>query len=90
MKCSVIDIGSNSVRLLLWADGKTLYKKLCTTRLGEGLSKSGVLTGEAITRTANAVARFCEEAKQRGRNAYLRLRPRRSAALSTAPGSSPL
>lgn len=33
MKCSVIDIGSNSVRLLLWADGKTLYKKLCTTRL---------------------------------------------------------
>lgn len=66
MKCSVIDIGSNSVRLLLWADGKTLYKKLCTTRLGEGLSKSGVLTGEAITRTANAVARFCEEAKTEG------------------------
>ena len=35
MKCyAVIDIGSNSVRLMLWADGKTLYKRLETTRLG--------------------------------------------------------
>ena len=64
MKLSVIDIGSNSVRLMLWADGKTLYKKICTTRLGEGVSLSGVLSGEAIVRSVNAVARFYEEAKK--------------------------
>lgn len=62
MKIAVIDIGSNSVRLMLWADGKTLYKKLNTTRLGEGLSFAPVLKKEAIERTANAVADFKRQA----------------------------
>ena len=38
MKIYAIDIGSNSVRLAAMADGKTLFKRLITTRLGEGLS----------------------------------------------------
>ncbi len=58
MTIAVIDIGSNSVRLMLWADGKTLYKKLCTTRLGEGLSFSSNLKIEAIERTVKAIADF--------------------------------
>lgn len=58
MKIGVIDIGSNSVRLMLWADGKTLYKKLHTTRLGDGLSFSTRLKIEAIERTVAAVADF--------------------------------
>lgn len=58
MKIGVIDIGSNSVRLMLWADGKTLYKKLHTTRLGDGLSFSAKLKKEAIERTVAAVADF--------------------------------
>lgn len=62
MKISVIDIGSNSVRLMLWADGKTLYKKIRTTRLGEGLSLTGVLNDNAIARSVNAVVNFYNEA----------------------------
>lgn len=63
MKISAIDIGSNSVRLALVSDGKTLYKRIQTTRLGEGLSFSGVMKDEAIERTALAVADFVNRAK---------------------------
>lgn len=66
MKFAAIDIGSNSVRLLLWADGRTLYKKMDTTRLGEGIARTGVLSAAAIERTAAAVARFAAEARQAG------------------------
>ncbi len=63
MKISAIDIGSNSVRLALVSDGKTLYKRIRTTRLGEGLSFSGVMKDGAIERTALAVADFVNCAK---------------------------
>lgn len=63
MKICAIDIGSNSVRLMMWADGKTLYKKMTTTRLGEGLDKSGSLLPEAMRRTAAAVAEFVAEGR---------------------------
>ncbi len=63
MKIFAIDIGSNSVRLALVSDGKTLYKRIRTTRLGEGLSFSGSMKDEAIERTALAVADFVNCAK---------------------------
>ncbi len=66
MKKAVIDIGSNSVRLMLWADGTTLYKKISTTRLGEGLAIRPVLREDAMARTAEAVARFAEEGRSAG------------------------
>lgn len=66
MKIAVIDIGSNSVRLMMWADGKTLYKKMKTTRLGEGLNFAPKLSDEPCARTAQAVAEFVEEAKNGG------------------------
>ena len=62
----IIDIGSNSVRLALSADGKTLYKRLKTTRLGEGLSLTGMLSRTAIERTANAVNDFYARAVKEG------------------------
>ena len=62
----IIDIGSNSVRLALSADGKTLYKRLKTTRLGEGLSLTGKLSQAAIERTASAVGDFYAEAQRDG------------------------
>lgn len=66
MKTGIIDIGSNSVRLALMADGKTLYKRLKTTRLGEGLSLTGKLSSEAIKRTAEAVGQFKRQALSDG------------------------
>lgn len=62
-KFAVIDIGSNSVRLMTVADGKVLYKTLQTTRIGEGLAHSTLLKAEAIERSAKAVALFCARAK---------------------------
>ena len=59
---AAIDIGSNSVRLMVVTEnGKT--KKLSTTRLGEGLYRSGLIRGDALTRTVNAVVDFYNEAK---------------------------
>lgn len=61
-KISAIDIGSNSVRLATFAGGKTLYKRLATTRLGEGLAFTGILKPEAIERSALAVKNFALQA----------------------------
>lgn len=60
---AVIDVGSNSVRLMSVADGKVLYKRLHTTRLGEGLANAPFLLPAAIERTAQAVADFYRQAK---------------------------
>ena len=70
-KYAVIDIGSNSVRLMSVADGKVLYKTLNTTRLGEGLASGTRLKTEAIERSAKAVATFYERAKNEGAEAVL-------------------
>ena len=66
MKTGIIDVGSNSVRLAIMADGKTLFKTLATTRLGEGLSVTGAMTPAAIGRTVNAIAGFSAQAKAEG------------------------
>ncbi len=63
MKYAVIDIGSNSVRLMLSDGEKTLYKKVNSTKLAEGMGDEKILTEVAITRTASAVADFYSQAK---------------------------
>ena len=63
---AVIDVGSNSVRLMFVADGKVLYKRLNTTRLGEGLAQAPYLKEEAAERSALAVAKFYAEAQEDG------------------------
>ncbi len=65
-KFAVIDVGSNSVRLMFVADGKVLYKALNTTRLGEGLAEKPLLKAEAIERSAKAVAQFHAQAVSEG------------------------
>ena len=65
-KFAVIDIGSNSVRLMFVADGKVLYKALNTTRLGEGLADKSLLKPEAIERSAQAVCNFYHQAVEEG------------------------
>ncbi len=66
MKTSAIDVGSNSVRLAMFADGKTLYKTIKTTRLGEGLAVTGKISPKASERTARAIAEFVSRAKREG------------------------
>ncbi len=62
----VIDIGSNSVRLLL-SDGKnTLYKVNTITKLAEGLGDALMLKKEAIKRTAKAVYFYYKKAIKDG------------------------
>ena len=66
MKLGFIDVGSNSVRLMTWADGKSLYKRIATTRLAEGIAGSGVISLAAAMRTANAIRDFAMQARDDG------------------------
>lgn len=68
MKYGVIDVGSNSVRLMISQNGQTLYKTVKTTRLAEGMGKSLLLQSEAVERTARAVSFFVEQAKNENAN----------------------
>jgi exopolyphosphatase/guanosine-5'-triphosphate,3'-diphosphate pyrophosphatase len=63
MKFGVIDIGSNSVRLLI-SDGKIFSDKdVVTTRLAEGMSDDFKLKAEAMQRTVAALSFLCEKAR---------------------------
>lgn len=66
MKFAVIDIGSLSVRSLLWEDGRARSRTGEDTALSEGLALSGNLSRSAMERTAEAVARFARLARQAG------------------------
>lgn len=65
---AIIDVGSNSVRLMLWADGKSLFKRINTTRLSEGLAETNALSQVAIERSAQAVFEFVQAAREAGEN----------------------
>jgi exopolyphosphatase/guanosine-5'-triphosphate,3'-diphosphate pyrophosphatase len=62
---AVIDVGTNSVKLLVAEvrDGTVfpLLEKSDQTRLGNGFFAAGRLQADAVERTANAVARFVRE-----------------------------
>lgn len=64
MKYAIIDIGSNSVRLMISIDGKTENKFVKTTRLAEKMGEDCLLQAEPIERTAQAVSFFADMAKQ--------------------------
>ncbi|MDR5694386.1 MAG: Ppx/GppA phosphatase family protein [Armatimonadota bacterium] len=70
MRLAAIDVGTNSVRLLVAEvfPGRIqpLYQAQVITRLGEGLARSGLLRSSAIIRTVEAVDSFVEEARARG------------------------
>lgn len=66
MRCAIIDIGSNSVRLAIFADGNVIYRDKNTTRLGEGLSLSTGLDKDAATRTFAAISNFVNKTTEFG------------------------
>jgi exopolyphosphatase/guanosine-5'-triphosphate,3'-diphosphate pyrophosphatase len=63
---AVIDVGTNSVKVLVADGGRDLLRALETTRLGEGLAGSGVLSPAAMERTAAAVSGFAARARELG------------------------
>jgi len=70
MKQAVIEIGTNSVKYTVGEveNGAITFPKdeNTVTRLGENLDKSGVLSAEAIERTARAVADYAQTAHNDG------------------------
>lgn len=70
MRRAAIDIGTNSVRLLVAdvTEGRIspVLQRIEITRLGEGLTRSPVLTPQAIGRTVRAVREFATCAEQLG------------------------
>ena len=62
MNLASIDIGTNAVLLLLMGvteEGlEEILDKSTITRLGEGLIRTGMLSGEAMERTAKALDRY--------------------------------
>lgn len=63
---AVIDIGSNSVRLMIDRGLKLNPKKLAATRLGGGLVSTGRIDAQAFSDSVRAVAGFCREAAGAG------------------------
>lgn len=71
MKKAVIEIGTNSVKLVLGESVpsggvRVLYDVNAITKLGEGMGKSGALGGEAIERTVQAAGKFAQFARFEG------------------------
>lgn len=62
MKYGVIDIGSNSVRLLLSDGSETFYKIAEITRLAKGMNGNGALVGKPADDTVTAVSFFVKKA----------------------------
>ena len=66
MKWGIIDIGSNSVRLLVVDGAKTLLKTNKITRLSENMGDELTLKTEMVDRTVCAVSFFVNTAKKMG------------------------
>ncbi|MFQ3586669.1 MAG: hypothetical protein SNJ76_03250 [Fimbriimonadaceae bacterium] len=75
MRKAVLDVGSNSVLLLVEerdADGwRVVHESTAVTALGEGTRQSGALSEEAMVRTLAAMRRFFDEAARHGASEVL-------------------
>ena len=67
---AVVDLGSNSTRLLVAevVDGRVreLERLSVVTRLGEGVDSSGRLADHAVERVLDVMADYCEEIRRHG------------------------
>ncbi len=66
MRVAAIDIGTNTVRLLVRDGDETVARDSRITRLGEGVDASGELGAEPMQRTLDVVRAFVERARDVG------------------------
>ena len=69
MKYAVIDIGTNTTRLLVRDDQtpkQDVLRKVSITRLGNGLEKTGVLNEESMSTTRSCVQGYVQDAVELG------------------------
>jgi exopolyphosphatase/guanosine-5'-triphosphate,3'-diphosphate pyrophosphatase len=75
MRYAVLDIGTNTVKLLVADyDGgelKPLLEHSETTRIGQGVAGNGRLLPEAVERTVEVVGHFADEARKLGAQRFL-------------------
>jgi len=62
----VVDVGSNTVRLLVAAHGKPLLSLRETLGLGEVVERTGRISESKLVETARHVSRFVDEAREAG------------------------
>lgn len=68
---AVIDVGSNSVRMMTDTPQLVHKKEVITTMLAENLAHSGLLCEQATKRTLDAIKTLCESAKRQGADEIL-------------------
>ena len=70
MKCAAIDIGTNTILLLIAEKNGEVFHDILDVstivRLGEGLVRSGSLKEEAISRTIDTLGRYLDTARSNG------------------------
>ncbi len=66
---AAIDCGTNSIRLLVSADGRDVVRETRIVRLGQGVDRTGRLDPAAIERTRVALADYAETIRAHGARA---------------------
>jgi exopolyphosphatase / guanosine-5'-triphosphate,3'-diphosphate pyrophosphatase len=66
MPLGVVDVGSNTVRLLVTRRGRPILSEREMLRLGADVELSGRIGEEKLARTASVVARYAEDARAAG------------------------
>jgi exopolyphosphatase/guanosine-5'-triphosphate,3'-diphosphate pyrophosphatase len=72
MRVAIVDIGTNSTRLLIaevdreTGDVEEIVRRSQVTRLGQGVDAAGTLSEEAIARTMATLSKYCQEIAEQG------------------------
>jgi exopolyphosphatase/guanosine-5'-triphosphate,3'-diphosphate pyrophosphatase len=71
---AAVDVGTNSVRLLLvGADGRRITREMTVTRLGAGVDRTGRLDDAALARTLDTIAAYRDRWRSHGVDGRVRI-----------------
>lgn len=66
MKYGIIDVGSNSIRLMIIENGETIRKVIKTTQIAEGLATHGLLQKSPMSNSVDAIVKLNNTAIAQG------------------------